>query len=154
MPEASGKIPVLIVREGSRHCALPVSAVIETMRPLPVEPVGELPAFILGLSVIRGAPVPVLDLGRLLGLEGGRRAISRFVSLRVDGKRRAAMAVEAVLELRHLDASVFDLMPGLPVGGNHPLDGVGVLDSKLLLLLRTSRIIPQEAWEEMGKALR
>ena len=43
--------------------ALPLEHVVETMRPLPVEPLGDAPRFILGLSIVRGEPIPVVDVG-------------------------------------------------------------------------------------------
>ena len=54
--------PVLIVMAGARACAIPLDYVAETMRPLPIEPVAGTPGFVRGVSVIRGAPTPVVDL--------------------------------------------------------------------------------------------
>jgi hypothetical protein len=45
---------VFVVRVGARVCALPLHHVVETMRPLPIDPVVGTPAFISGVSVIRG----------------------------------------------------------------------------------------------------
>jgi chemotaxis signal transduction protein len=36
------------------------------MRPLRIEPVGGTPGFVRGVSMIRGAPTPVVDLKALL----------------------------------------------------------------------------------------
>ncbi|HZE91839.1 MAG TPA: chemotaxis protein CheW, partial [Rhizobacter sp.] len=57
----------VICRVQGRLCALPLSHVVETMRPLPTETIAGAPDFVCGLAVIRGAPVPVVDLARLLG---------------------------------------------------------------------------------------
>src|SRR5580692_5756315 len=57
----------LLCRVQARWCALPLRHVIETMRPLPTSPIPGAPAFVDGLAVIRGAPVPVVSLSRLLG---------------------------------------------------------------------------------------
>src|SRR6185295_1225682 len=85
---------LLLIQARTRICALPLDHVTETLRPLPIQPVPVAPPFILGLSVIRGEPVPVVDLGRLMGFPEEPR-IRRLVSVRV-GSRRAALAVEAV----------------------------------------------------------
>ena len=59
------RIPVLVVMVGARACAIPLDHVAETMRPLPIEPVAGTPGFVRGVSVIRGAPTPVVDqIGR------------------------------------------------------------------------------------------
>src|SRR5205085_1730186 len=91
---------VLLCRMGGRACALRIAQVVETMRPLPVEPVAGAPPFVLGVTLLRGAPAPVIDGGALLG--SGRSQPTRFVTLRV-GERRAVLAVEAVLGVRTLD---------------------------------------------------
>ncbi|MFN7145167.1 MAG: chemotaxis protein CheW [Myxococcota bacterium] len=59
--------PLLEVRAGGIRCALPLEFVSETMRPLLITPVAGLPAWVLGLSRIRGVPTPVVDFGVLIG---------------------------------------------------------------------------------------
>jgi purine-binding chemotaxis protein CheW len=44
----------LVCRVATRICALPVGVVIETLRPLPLEPIAGAPAFVTGLE--RAAP--------------------------------------------------------------------------------------------------
>lgn len=153
--QASGSDVVLIVRTGTRRCALRASHVIEIMRPLPMEPFANSPGFVLGLAVIRGVPVPVVDLAGLLGggKSGGASGITRFVSLRVD-KRCVALAVEEVIDLRTLDASRLEDMPPLLADKSGAMDAVGILDAQLLLLLGAARMIPEESWamlERSGK---
>jgi purine-binding chemotaxis protein CheW len=91
------RIPTLMVTAGSKTWAIPSAHVVETMRPLPIAGV---PRFLLGLSVIRGAPVPVVDLEAVVGL-GLTDTITRFVSLEL-GDRRIAVAVGAVIGIREL----------------------------------------------------
>ena len=72
----------LVSRVATRLCALPVGAVIETMRRLPVEPIAGAPAFIAGLAIVRGEPgalagdvvaaVGALDARLLIVLETAR----------------------------------------------------------------------------------
>ena len=141
---------ILVVKAGLRRCALRISDVIETMRPLPTEPVRESPIFIRGLSIIRGAPVPVVDLAMLLG-DSAPAEVFRFVSMRV-GKRRLALALREVLGLRTLEDSLLEGMPPLLCEKNSMLDAVGVLDSEFVLLLGTARIIPDDAWAALEKS--
>ncbi|MET3131167.1 chemotaxis signal transduction protein [Oxalobacteraceae bacterium GrIS 1.11] len=53
---------VLLCRSQHRLRALPLLQVRESMRALPVEALPDMPPFMLGLAVIRGAALPVLDL--------------------------------------------------------------------------------------------
>src|SRR5271155_6034274 len=68
----------LVVFAGAYSCALPIGHVVETMRPLPTEPVAGAKAFVRGLALIRGAAVPVIDLAHVIGVSEAR-APTRFV---------------------------------------------------------------------------
>ena len=66
-PATGSERSLLLCQVGSLVCALPLEHISETMRPLSLQPFHGMPPFVDGLSIIRGAPVPVVDLARLLG---------------------------------------------------------------------------------------
>src|ERR1700722_17876256 len=108
------------------------------MRPLPVEPLMGAPSFVLGLATIRGSPTPVVDVGRLLGPSASSftPAVSpssaRFVSLRL-GDRTAALAVDAVLDVRSVSSEILaNIPPLLREAGASVVSVVGALDTRLL----------------------
>jgi purine-binding chemotaxis protein CheW len=111
------------------------------MRPLPIEPVAGAPDFVLGLAIIRGAPIPVLDL--LVVLAGGRRdrPIRQLVTLRL-ADRQVALAVDRVMGVETLDATILsDLPPLLRCSDPGVVESIGASDGELLVLLRTGRLI-------------
>ena len=139
---------VLLVRAGPRVCALPAAAVVETLRPLLVAPLAGAAPFVIGAAVVRGEPVPVVHLDRLLGGGGGEP--SRWVVVRL-GERRAALAVDAVLGVRTMDPAVAP-PPLLEAGGDDgPVAGLAALDRELLVLLRAARLVPEEAWSAVDR---
>src|SRR4029077_8226642 len=83
----------LLFRAGLRLCAVPLGCVAETMRALPIER-AKSAGFILGVSNVRGVPVPVVDASGLFGEPGvgGRRLITIDV-----GTRLVALAVDDVV---------------------------------------------------------
>jgi len=128
---------------------VPLSHVVETMRPLPVQPRAGMPPFVRGLSVIRGASIPVVDLGALLGLPAAAQP-TRFVSLRA-GERRIALAVEEVIGVRALaSVSLETLPPLLQRARPRVIDLVGRLDASLLIVLQDSRFVPDWAWKSLA----
>lgn len=130
-------------------CAFPIAHAIETMRPRPVEPLRGMPAFVLGLAIIRGEPLPVVHLGRLLGAEGSSSA-SRFVTLRA-GRRNLALAVEEVLGVREVDSDrLTELAPLLGADAVEVIETVGRLDAELLVVLSAMKIVPQAVWEALA----
>src|ERR1700722_7315193 len=141
-------IACLVVKGVRCFLALPVSSVIETMRPLPIDPMSGVPPFVLGLSVIRGTGVPVVELATVLGVDSAGPA-TRFVALKV-GDRPVALTVDSVVGLHELDAAQLDELPSLLGTANADLvETIGVLDSQLLLLLRAGRLLPPEVWEKV-----
>jgi purine-binding chemotaxis protein CheW len=136
--------PALIVTAGTRSCAIPLCHVAETMRPLPVEPLTGMPEFVRGVSVIRGAAVPVVDLAALL--ENGRPGATcgRFVTLKL-GERRVAIAVDTVVGARDLQpAELGELPPILRDASAGLIEMIGTRDAQLLVVLRASCIVPDE----------
>lgn len=132
----------LVCRVHTRLCALPLINVLETLRPLPIEPLVDAPPHVLGLARIRGQSLPVLDLAALLGMDGVRPA--RFVTI-VVGRRRAALAVGEVLGLRELPPEQAEALPQLlKEGRNEPIQAIARLDAELLMVLNGARLLPDE----------
>lgn len=131
-------------------CAFPAHQVAETMRPLPVERLADAPPFLSGIAVIRGIPLPVVNLGLLLSGDTGTP--KRFVVVRIDERRSIALAVDEVVGVRELSPSLFGTLP--PLLAQIERSGVAqvaALDTELLLLLETTRIVPRSVWSEIGE---
>ncbi len=136
----------LLCRVGTRVCALPIAHVEETMRPLPIEQLAGMPAFVLGLSIIRGSPIPVIDANVLLASAPKDGRIQRFVTVKI-GARRAALLVDAVIGVRALESTSTEALPPLlSHTASDVLQAVGALDADLLLVLRSARIVPESVW--------
>ena len=141
----------LMVRARAWMCALPLEDVEETMRPLPVAPVASAPAFVRGVSLVRGQSTPVVHLATLLGGEGASEAgpEGRFVSLRVAGGR-VALEVDAVRGLRWLDESTLNDVPSLLRNSAHGhLDYLGSVDGQLMAVLDAAHLVPQDVWARL-----
>ena len=138
----------LVVRVQTRVCAVPLEHVVETMRPLPVESVAGMPAFVRGISIIRGVPTPVVDLGAVFGAPSN--AFERIVTLRL-GDRQVALCVDAVLGVRDLDLSAIHELPPLLRGASQDvLEAIGTLDGQLLTVLRAGWELPDEVWQVLA----
>ena len=142
----------VVCRVGARLCALPLEQVVETMRPLATSPVAGAPAFVSGVAIIRGAPVPVIDAAALLGGGGARAEAGRLVTVRV-GPRHVALAVDAVLGVRDLSGASLAGLPSLlsdaRAGG---VASLGALDDGLLVFLDGARLVPESVWAAVDAA--
>lgn len=137
----------LIVRAGTRVCALPVADVLETMRPLPVAPLAGAPPGVLGSAVVRGEALPVIHAGVLIGEE--RSHTGRFVTLRI-AQRRVALAVDAVVGLRRFDVQASSHIPPLLAGAlGDAVTALRVADEDLMLVLDGARLVPPDVWDAL-----
>jgi purine-binding chemotaxis protein CheW len=166
-------VTALVFRAGTLLCALPLDEVIETMRPLETRPLAGTAAFVLGISVLRGVPAPVIDVARLLtgapgetdatretganratganGRLGGTGQIERYVAVGTE-RGPVALATGAVLGIRDTEAGPAEAHPAL-LGGSHRLvAGVGTFGAEPLLLLQSMRAVPDEVWEAAAAA--
>ena len=147
MPPASDPLPVLVVRARGQVCALALGDVVETMRPLPVRTMADLPDFVSGMAVVRGAPVPVIDLGTLLGATAPA-APRRVVTVRA-GDRHVVLSVDEVRGIRALAPQHLDNL-------NHAhaargaraglIAAVGTFDAELVVLLRAGGLLGADLW--------
>ncbi|MNX23552.1 CheW-like domain protein [compost metagenome] len=135
----------LLVKSRSRLVALPMASVVETMRPLPITPLPGLARVVRGLSVIRGLPVPMLDLG--MWLDGEESQATRVVTFRA-GERIAGLLVDEVLGVEDLEAQA---LHALPFDGEGALEAVGAVDSQILVVFQAARAVPDAAWEALSR---
>lgn len=152
-----GSLSFLLVMVNEREYLLRLDDCLETMRPLPVEPVPQSPEFVRGLSIIRGAPVPVVDLSRLLGMPRGpsnSNTSTRWVVLAV-GARRVALEVGRVEGMRHLRAPQVEALPPLLDNADPTLVvAVSALDAHLALALNAAHIVPENIWQTLDRCER
>jgi purine-binding chemotaxis protein CheW len=135
----------VVCRVGTRLCALPIEHVVETMRPLPLEPFADMPAFVIGLSIIRGKAVPVV-LAAALFRAVEAEVPKRLLTLKV-GERCIALAVDGVVGIRDLSTQALaDIPPLLQGASAEVVSTIGSLDSELLLVLRSGRVVPESVW--------
>jgi purine-binding chemotaxis protein CheW len=121
---------------------------METMRSLPIEPMPDLPVFLLGVSIIRGAIVPVVDVARLLGLNT-YPSHARFVTLKL-GDRSVAFAVDDVIGVRRLTSeTTTDIPPLLSAADAGVINEMTTLDAELILVLQAAYLIPDPVWEAL-----
>jgi purine-binding chemotaxis protein CheW len=132
----------LLCRAGTHLCAIPLEHVIEVMRLLPIAAVAGTPPYVRGLCIIRGAPVPVIDTGLLVGNQA--TAPERLVTIRTGG-RTVALAAQAVLGIWAVDAGMFNALPPLlRDAASETIAAIGTRDAELLFFLRTTLVVPPE----------
>ena len=140
----------LLCRVKARLCALPIACVAEIMRRLPIDPMPGAPPFVLGLAIIRGAPMPVVDVAQLFEDE---RSDSAYLVSTLLGNARVALAVDSVLGVRPIPDGSLQALPSLlENAASDVVSRIGALDDELLLVLSNVRVVPQDVWDTLEAA--
>jgi purine-binding chemotaxis protein CheW len=106
---------------GGQHCAVRIDAVREILEVTQMTPLPLVPAFVSGVMNLRGAVVPVFDLGARLGLppiQLGRRSCIVVVDVEHDdedsaGEQTLGLLVDAVHEVFDCSSSELEPVPRL-----------------------------------------
>jgi purine-binding chemotaxis protein CheW len=148
MAEDSGR--ALVFAAGTSIYAIPIEHVAETLRPLPTWALSGTPEFVVGVSIVRGTPVPIIDVSRLTCRDGAP-APTRFVTIKI-GSRRAALAVSSVIGVRRLSAGTLAGLPGLLQGvTDRGVAAIGTLDAELLVVLNATHLVSDEVWRAIDE---
>lgn len=116
------------------------------MRPLPVRTVEGLSSAVLGVSVIRGIPTPVVSLSRLLSQPQTKD--TRFVVLRTPG-RDCALSVDQVHSIESLGEAAWQAMPNLLARVDSAAQ-IRAEDEDLIVSLNMARLIAELPAPEMS----
>jgi len=146
---------MLVTRVGGVTCAFAIEDVVETMRPLPIEPLGRpgdaALALVDGAAMIRGAAVPVVDARKLLGTAIAAAPATRFVVIRTM-ERRVALVVDAVIDVRMIDRQTLSRLPPLLGTANRDrVSAIGSRDEGLLVVLEAARLVPEATWRAIDQ---
>lgn len=130
-------------------CAFPLAHVVEIMRALPTRALANAPEFVRGISIIRGEPLPVVDLALVLGAVSAGE-LTRFVVVR-SGDRKVAVAVETVVGIRQAASEMLAGMPRL-LSKAQPgiVTAIGALERELLLVLEATYFVPEVVWSSLA----
>jgi purine-binding chemotaxis protein CheW len=119
------------------------------MRPLPVEPMPDVPAFVAGISLVRGEATPIVDLRTLLA-ENARVSPARLVTLRLDPSRRVGLLVDEVLGVRRHQGIAGRELPPLLGDAGDLVGELARLDGRLLTVLQGAGLFPDDAWDDIA----
>lgn len=128
---------VLAVTAGGVDCALPAASVAELLAEVAMTPLPLVPPVLLGVAILRHAPLPVLSLARLLGFSAPDR-IGGYVVV-ISGRGRFVLAVGEIGGLRRGDATLRMLDPATMIEASFPALAVPAATAEIAEAAVTAR---------------
>ncbi len=107
-------------------------------------PLPQTPDFIRGVVNLRGAVLPILDLGARLGLGSTEPTARHAILVTEIGERVVGLLVDGVSEILSVSSDM--LQPAPDVGcesTRHFVRGLLALDGRMLTLLSLDRVLPE-----------
>lgn len=134
-------IQLVCFRVGGEEYGIDIMRVREVVPALPITRVAGAPAFLEGIVELRGAFFGVLDLRRRLGAGGPAAAPeTRYVVVRL-GAHSLGLMVDAVTEVRRIEAARIAPLARAVPGAGRLLAGVVRLDHGVVLLIDLDHLL-------------
>ncbi|MGH9903156.1 MAG: chemotaxis protein CheW [Pyrinomonadaceae bacterium] len=149
-------------RVGTELFGVPISAVQEIVRVPAIARIPQSPAFVEGVSNLRGRIITVVDMRKRLGHKvseagaGGERDRRSRILVVEAGGRLVGVIVDEVTEVLRLAEDRVEAAPPMVAKlDNQYINGVGKLDEDLLILIDIEKILTADqltAIDEMQAA--
>ena len=167
--EAGADILQLVSFEiGVEEYAIPILAVQEINRLMPITPVPHSPAAVEGVINLRGRIIPVVDMRKRFNLPKAQdTGDARIIVVEVGRERRViGFTVDRVHEVLRLEADIIDPAPtlGNAAAAEHAgllrspavdfITGIGKLNDRLLILIDLPRLFTPEDFAHAAEAVR
>ncbi|RKO66878.1 chemotaxis protein CheW [Desulfofundulus salinus] len=148
--EQQGELQLVVFRLKEQTYGVDIGHVLEIIRASDITAIPGAPDFVEGVINLRGRVIPVIDLARRLGLAPiNVTGNTRIVIVEVGGTT-AGMMVDGVSEVLRLSQESVQPPPPMVAGvAATYLQGIAMVDDRLIILLDTTRIFRREEKEAL-----
>jgi len=146
----------LVVFElAKEHYGVDIAAVESIIKMQPITAVPQAPAFVEGITNLRGSVLPVMDLRKRFGLSSREQKSEsahddkRIVVVSMDGMK-IGMIVDAVSEVLRVQEDAIEPPPPMVTTINSAfITGIAKVGERLIILLDLARILTVSEKDEM-----
>ena len=141
---ASVSRELIAFRIGKQEFCVDIMSVREIRGWTPATPVPRAPGFMKGVINLRGAVLPIIDLGARFGLSTSEPTARHVIMVAHVGGRMVGLLVDAVSDIIQLTDEAVQPTPDIasdPVKSF--VKGLFALDGRMISLIELDRIIPE-----------
>ena len=145
----SGRSQELIAfRIGEQEFCVDIMSVREIRGWTPATPLPRAPGFMKGVINLRGAVLPIIDLGARFGLRTSEPTARHVIMVARIGSRTVGLLVDAVSDIIQLTDE--QVQPTPDVASDHVksfVKGIFAIDGRMISLIELERIVPENEAE-------
>lgn len=146
MAESIKRPELIAFRIGEQEFCIDIMMVREIRGWSPATPLPQAPDYVRGVINLRGAVLPVIDLGARLGLGACEPSVRHVIIVAQIGRRIVGLLVDAVSDILTVDAEA--IKPTPQVGSAMVvtfLRGLLTENGRMISIIDADQILPQEA---------
>ena len=148
---ALGDEQIVVLDLGGEAYGVEIGRVEEIIRMQAVTRIPNGPAFIEGVTNLRGRVIPVLDLRKRFGLPASEATRRSRIVVGELGEHTVGLVVDGVSEVLLVSAEAIEPPSTLVTSADSAfLRGVAKLDERLILLLDLSRILSPSEQDDLA----
>jgi purine-binding chemotaxis protein CheW len=145
---------LVIFELGAEYFGIDISMVEGINKMLEITKIPQAPAYMEGITNLRGSVLPVIDLHKRFGMEEQERTNeTRIVVANMDGVK-IGMVVSAVSEVLTIEDKVIEPPPPMVSNVNSEfIIGVAKIDKRLVILLDLKKVLSDEEKKQVTKVV-
>ena len=135
---------LIAFRIGEQEFCVDIMSVREIRGWTPATPLPRAPGFMKGVINLRGAVLPIIDLGARFGLRTSEPTARHVIMVAHIGGRMVGLLVDAVSDIIQLKDEEVQATPD--VANDHVksfVKGIFALDGRMISLIELERILPE-----------
>lgn len=122
---------------------IPILKVREIISLPPITKMPQSPSYIEGVANIRGSIIPIVNIKRLANLDGSEKKGDKVIII-ASGKMVFGILVDGITGVINIDETAIEPPENVINKASEIIGGVIKLDSRILVILDTSGLIPYE----------
>ena len=147
---------LVIFRLGTEYFGVDIDTVESIVKLQPVTIIPHTPDFMDGVTNLRGAILPVIDLHKRFGMndESTKTKESRIIVVAVES-HRVGLVVDAVSEVLHIPEDAIEPPPSMISSVDSSfITGIAKLDDRLVILLDMPQVLSFQEQSDLARALK
>jgi purine-binding chemotaxis protein CheW len=139
---------------GNEFYGVDVDAVESIIKMQEITRLPHAPEFVEGITNLRGAVVPILDLRKRFGLEASEATRDTRIMIVNMNSTNVGMVVDSVTQVVRISAESIDPPPQMAMTVNSAfIKGIAKLDEMLIILLDLKKVLTVDEYERLSAAL-
>jgi len=142
---AGARRELISFRVGDQEFCVDIMSVREIRGWTPATPLPRTPSYVKGVINLRGAVLPIIDLGARLGIATGEPTARHVIMVVKIGERTMGLLVDAVSDIINLTDDLVQATPDVASDQVKTfVKGLIAMEGRMISLIAMDRVLPDE----------